>query len=61
LRRWETTRLRRVRQVIRRGALNHLAWNASGPIALARDLLLRMRSPEGLARDLDWLYGWRKP
>ena len=54
LQRWETTRLRRVRQVIRRGALNHLAWNASGPIALARDLLLRMRSPEGLARDLDW-------
>jgi salicylate hydroxylase len=59
--RWEAARRQRVRQVMRRGALNHLAWNASGPVALARNLLLRMRSPEGLASDLDWLYGWRKP
>ena len=47
--------------MIRRGALNRLAWHASGPIALARNLFLRTRSPERLAADLDWLYGWRVP
>lgn len=56
---WEATRKARVRKVARRGALNKLAWNASGPLALGRNLLLRLRSPESLAADLDWLYGWR--
>ena len=48
-------------KVIRRGALNRLAWHASGPVALARNLFLKTRSPERLAADLDWLYGWRMP
>lgn len=61
LQRWEGERRRRIRRVIRRGALNHLAWRASGPVAMARNLLLGTRSAEGLAKDLDWLYGWRKP
>src|SRR5690606_23412203 len=56
---WEATRKARVRKVARRGALNKLAWNAGGPLALGRNLLLRLRSPESLAADLDWLYGWR--
>ena len=46
-------------RVVRRGALNRFAWHASGPVALARNLFLRTRSPERLAADLDWLYGWR--
>ena len=46
------------RRVARRGALNRLAWHASGPVALARNLFLKMRSPQKLAADLDWLYGW---
>lgn len=58
---WERERKARVEKVARRGALNKLAWNAGGPLALGRDLLLRMRSPESLAADLDWLYGWREP
>ena len=49
----------RVAKVIRRGAVNRLAWHAAGPVALARNLFLKMRSPEKLAADLDWLYGWR--
>jgi salicylate hydroxylase len=58
---WEAARRLRVARVVRRGTLNRFAWHASGPVALARDLFLRTRSPEKLATDLDWLYGWRKP
>ncbi len=57
---WERERKTRVAKVARRGALNKLAWNAGGPLALGRNLLLRMRSGENLAADLDWLYGWRE-
>lgn len=56
---WEQARRPRVSQVARRGALNRLAWHAAGPVAMARNLFLAMRSPEKLAADLDWLYGWR--
>jgi len=58
---WERQRKERVNKVVRRGALNHLAWHAAGPVALARNLILKLRSPEQLAADLDWLYGWRLP
>ncbi|MGP2492305.1 FAD-dependent monooxygenase [Mesorhizobium sp. PUT5] len=58
---WERDRKPRVAKVARRGALNHLAWHAAGPVALARDLVLKLRSPDSLAADLDWLYGWRAP
>lgn len=57
---WETARRARVAKVVRRGALNRFAWHASGPVALARNLFLKSRSPEKLAADLDWLYGWRR-
>lgn len=59
--RWEMARRHRVTRVARRGALNQLAWHASGPVALARNLFLKMKSPESLAADLDWLYGWTPP
>jgi salicylate hydroxylase len=55
---WEAERRPRLRRVARRGALNRLAWHASGPVALARNLYLKLRSPQQLAADLDWLYGW---
>jgi salicylate hydroxylase len=55
---WEATRRPRVLTVARRGALNRFAWHAAGPVALARDLFLKARSPDSLAADLDWLYGW---
>ncbi|MDI6026358.1 FAD-dependent monooxygenase [Corticibacterium sp. UT-5YL-CI-8] len=58
---WESQRRERVRKVVRRGALNQFAWHASGPIALARNLFLKSRSPDALAADLDWLYGWTPP
>jgi len=59
LARYEAVRRPRVRRVVRRGAFNHFTWHASGPIALARNLVLAARPPEKLAADFDWLYGWR--
>lgn len=58
---WEQQRKPRIAKVARRGALNHLAWHAAGPVALTRNLVLKLRSPQRLAADLDWLYGWRMP
>ena len=54
---WEAARRPRIARVARRGAFNELAWHAGGHIALARDLVLKVRSPEKLAADMDWLYG----
>lgn len=61
LKRWEAARHARVAKVARRGDLNRFAWHASGPVAAARDVMLRLRSPESLAKDMDWLYGWKPP
>ncbi len=58
---WEPERKARVARVARRGALNHLAWHAAGPVALARNLMLALRPGDKLAADLDWLYGWQAP
>ncbi|MEI5677388.1 MULTISPECIES: FAD-dependent monooxygenase [unclassified Mesorhizobium] len=58
---WEASRRPRIEKVARRGAFNHFAWHAKGPVAVARNLVLRTRSPEKLAADLDWLYGWKPP
>ncbi|MBZ9905035.1 FAD-dependent monooxygenase [Mesorhizobium sp. BR115XR7A] len=57
---WEELRRSRIAKVIRRGALNRLAWHARGPVALARNLFLAARPGEKLAADLDWLYGWEQ-
>ncbi|HEV7252512.1 MAG TPA: FAD-dependent monooxygenase [Mesorhizobium sp.] len=59
--RWEAERKARIAQVLRRGMLNRLTWHAWGPIRLGRDAMLKLRPPETLAADLDWLYGWRAP
>lgn len=55
---WEASRRPRIARVARRGALNHFAWHARGPVALARNLVLKALPSEKLAHDLDWLYGW---
>ncbi|RVD41402.1 salicylate hydroxylase, partial [Mesorhizobium sp. M8A.F.Ca.ET.023.02.2.1] len=49
-----------IEKVLKRGALNRLAWHAQGPVALARNLVLATRPGEKLAADLDWLYGWEQ-
>ncbi|MDX8526278.1 FAD-dependent monooxygenase [Mesorhizobium sp. MSK_1335] len=57
---WENLRRPRVEKVLKRGALNRLAWHAWGPVAIARNLVLAARPAEKLAADLDWLYGWEE-
>ena len=58
---YEAERRPRVDRVLARGRLNRLAWHASGPIAFGRDMVLRLKGPQSLARDLDWLYDWKEP
>jgi len=55
---WNNLRRPRVEKVLKRGALNRMAWHAWGPVAIARNLVLATRPAQELAADLDWLYGW---
>lgn len=56
---YETRRRARIGRARSRGAFNQFAYHASGPIRLGRDFVLSLKSPESLAADLDWLYGYR--
>lgn len=58
LARYEALRRPRVSRVAARGTLNQFAWHAAGPVALVRNQMLKLRPPERLAADLDWLYGY---
>ena len=55
---YEKLRQARVRRVIGRGAFNRFVWHAKGPIALGRDIVLRLRPGASLMKDFDWLYGY---
>lgn len=56
--RYEGNRKPRINRLRSRGAFNRFAYHARGPLRIARDLILALRSPEALAADLDWLYGY---
>jgi salicylate hydroxylase len=56
--RYEAVRRPRIARVRSRAAFNRFAYHASGPIRIARDIVLRLRSPDSLAADFDWLYGY---
>ncbi|MBO3760145.1 FAD-dependent monooxygenase [Ciceribacter sp. L1K22] len=56
---FETGRKRRAAKVKDRADFNRMAYHASGPMRVARDLVLSLRSPKALISDLDWLYGYR--
>lgn len=56
---FERNRQHRVSRVRSRGAFNKFAYHARGPVRVARDLVLRLRRPEQVAADLDWLYGYK--
>ncbi|MDB5522710.1 MAG: Salicylate 1-monooxygenase [Rhizobium sp.] len=58
---FEHHRQTRVSRVRSRGSFNKFAYHARGPIRLARDLVLKMRSANQVAADLDWLYGYKAP
>jgi salicylate hydroxylase len=58
LARYEALRRPRITRVEARGRFNHFAWHAWGPLALARNMVLRARTGRQLAAELDWLYGF---
>jgi salicylate hydroxylase len=58
---FERHRQMRVSRVRLRGAFNKFAYHARGPIRLARDAVLKVRSPQKVAADFDWLYGYKAP
>ncbi len=51
------TRRARVARVAARGRFNRFAYHLSGPPAVARNLVFKLRG-EALVRQLDWLYGF---
>jgi salicylate hydroxylase len=51
-------RSKRVGAVVRRGALNQLAYHARGPVAVARNVVFRNRPVEKFVEGFDWLYGF---
>jgi salicylate hydroxylase len=59
LQQYEKRRKARVDKVRTRAMTNRIAYHAKGPIRAARNLVLTLKSPESLCRDLNWLYGWR--
>src|SRR5690606_6020252 len=54
---FEKLRRPRLTRVALRGRFNHFAWQVGGPVALVRDMILRLRPGDKLAADFDWLYG----
>lgn len=55
---FDKTRSKRIKAVVRRGAMNQLAYHAKGPIAMARNMVMRKRPAEKFIEGLDWLYGY---
>ncbi|MDO1585126.1 FAD-dependent monooxygenase [Rhizobium oryzicola] len=55
---YEQQRKARAQKVKARGSFNRFAYHATGPVRVARDIVLKLRSPSSLAADLDWLYGY---
>ncbi|UNF46249.1 FAD-binding protein [Bartonella krasnovii] len=53
---YEATRIPRIAAVKKRGDFNRLAYHAIGPIAMARNLMMKIRTPESIMSSLHWLY-----
>ena len=52
-------RLPRVRRVQDQARRTGRFYHAAGPIALARDAVMRRLGPDGMADRYGWIYGWR--
>ncbi|CAK01725.1 FAD-binding protein [Bartonella tribocorum] len=53
---YEKTRTPRIVEVKKRTNFNRLAYHATGPIAIARNLMMKIRTPESIMSSLNWLY-----
>lgn len=49
----------RINKIRKRGDFNKFAYQTRGPIRMARNLVLSLRSPARLAADMDWIYKYR--
>jgi salicylate hydroxylase len=58
---YEAARLPRARRVQDQARRNGTIYHAPRPVALARDLVMRRRSPQAMTESYAWLYGWRPP
>lgn len=58
LARFDEERRKRLKAVARRSDFNRFVYHAAGPLALARNLVMKARPAEKFLADLDWLYGY---
>jgi salicylate hydroxylase len=58
---YESARHGRAERVMRLARENDRIYHMGGPMAFARDVVMRTLSPERLLARLDWLYGWQPP
>ncbi len=59
IRAFATKRKPRVKKIGKRGAFNRFVYHVRGPLALGRNLVLKLRPPHEVAADLDWIYEYR--
>lgn len=55
---YSNIRLPRVTAVNKRGAFNRFVYHATGPVAVARNIVMKIRPSESFMASLDWLYGY---
>ncbi|WP_208437665.1 FAD-binding protein [Bartonella taylorii] len=55
---YEKIRKPRIIAVKKRGDFNKIAYHATGPIAIARNFVMKIRTPETIMSSLDWLYSY---
>ncbi|WP_019218756.1 FAD-binding protein [Bartonella florencae] len=55
---YEKIRTPRMRAVKKRGDFNRIAYHATGPIAIARNFIMKIRTPESIMSNLHWLYSY---
>lgn len=58
---YQQRRQSRVAKVQATAVQNGRIYHLSGPLALGRDTVLRLSSPESLTGRMDWIYRWKPP
>ncbi|UTO29022.1 FAD-binding protein [Bartonella harrusi] len=53
---YEKIRSPRMKAVKKRGDFNRMTYHATGPMAIARNFIMKIRTPESIMSSLNWLY-----
>ncbi|WP_209007226.1 FAD-dependent monooxygenase [Roseibium litorale] len=61
LKTYEARRKERVVKVQKTAVSNGKIYHLSGPMAFARDTVMRLAPPARLSARMDWIYGWKAP